>query len=313
MFTTPEILSSVALPATVALLVFLAAWRPWKRGEDKVLRGHWGGALAAGISFLAAYALLDGEVPAWPPAQSRHWLYYLAAGLMLLGLLDAAADRFVHVPDWVRAEVALVASAAIVLLILSNLVRGDTWPALAAAHWVVGMIVVLHVAWMSAEVLVTRLPRGAGPAVIFAFTAGVAMVLLLSGSLVYGRMAGVLTIVAAAAVLLSTLSPGFSLSRGAVTLIVPIAIAILFLGYHLVEPGVGAVNGILLLAALLVPWLAKVPPLERRSAWVRGTVAVALALLMVGIAAYRARAAFLRAEQEHDTGLGELYTLRSQR
>jgi hypothetical protein len=312
MFTTREILSSVAVPAGVALLVFLAAWRPWKRGEGRALRGHWDGALAAGIAFLVAYALLDWEVPAWPPTQSRHWLFFLAAGLMLVGLLDAAADRFFHVPDWMRAEVALVASAAIVLLILANLVRGDTWPALVAAQWVVGMTVVLHVAWVSAEMLVTRLPRCAGPAVVFVFAAGAALVLMLSGSLVYGRLAGVLTVVAAVAVLVSIASPGFSLARGGVTVIVPLVIAILFLGYHLVEPGVGAVNGGLLLGALLLPWLAKVPPLERRPAWVRGAVAVMLALLMVGVAAYRARAAFLRAEQEDTTGLGELYTLRTQ-
>lgn len=69
-------------------------------------------------------------------------------------------------------------------------------------------------------------------------------------------------------------------------------------------------NRALRLSALLV-WLAKVPPLGRRSARVRGTVAVALALLVVGIATYRARQAFLRAEQEDNSTLEELYTLRA--
>ena len=64
MFTTREILYTSAVPGAVALLVLLVAWRPWRRGDAAVVRGHWGGALGAGGAFLLSYALLDGEIPA---------------------------------------------------------------------------------------------------------------------------------------------------------------------------------------------------------------------------------------------------------
>ena len=305
MFTTREILYTAAVPAAVALVALALSWRPWRR-EEPVLRGHWGGALSAGAAFLAAYALLDGEIPAWPPGQARHWLFHLAAGLTILGLLDAAAHALFRVPDWVRAELALAASAGVVLCLFQSLLRSDTWPAPVAAAWVAGMAVVLHIAWVSTEVLVARLPRAAGPAVAAVFTAGVALVCMLSGSLVYGRLAAVLAVVCGVAFAVALAAPGFTLARGAVSVVVPVSVAVVFLGYHLA--GLDAPNGSLLLAGLLLPWLARVPLLAGRRPWVRATVAVLLALLPVGAATWRARQAFLKAQQE-DSGAGELYTL----
>lgn len=304
MFTAREMLYTAGVPAAVALLVLIAAWRPWRR-EHPVMRGHWGAALAAGVAFLAGYALLDGEIPAWPPMQARHWLFYLAAGLTFLGLIDAAAHAFVHIPDWVRAEVALVVAGLVVLCLFFSLLQADAWPASTSALWMAGMIVALHVAWISTETLVSRLPRGAGPPVVFVFTSGTAVVLTLSGSLVYGRLAGVIAVVALAAFVVSLASPGFSLARGAVTVIVPITMALLFLGYHLAD--VDALNAVLLLGGLLLPWFARLPTLARRRPAVRATAAVVLALLPVLVATWRAREAFLRAQQQDNT-TGELYT-----
>lgn len=307
MFTTREILYTAAVPAAITLLVLVVSWRPWRRGA--VVRGNWGGALAAGASFMAAYALLDKRVPAWPPDQARHWIFYIAAGLTVLGLFDALCERLLPIPDWLRAEGALAAACGIVLCLFASLLRSDTWPPYDAARWLLVMAAVLHVAWVSAESLVTRLPRVAGPLVVFVFTAGVALLMMLSGSLVYGRMAGVLAVVALVASLLSAFTPSFSLCRGAVTVIVPVTVATLFLGYHLVEPGLSATKCALLLAALLLPWLAKLPPFAGSRPWVRGVVAVLLAAAPVGAAAWRARAEFLRMQQE--TPPGEFYTLRT--
>jgi hypothetical protein len=295
MFTTREILYFSVVPAAVAQLVLVAAWRPWRRSEP-VLRGHWGGALGAGFAFVLAYALLDGEVPAWPPAQARHWLFYLAAGLTVLGVVDAAAGAWFHVPRWVRGELALVGSAAAVTCLFASLLRADTWPPLRAVEWVVGMVVVMHLAWVSTELLVDRLPRGAGVAVLFVFAAGTALVLMLSGSLVYGRLAGVMAVVASVALVTALAAPGFSPARGAVTVLVPTTVAVLFLGYHLADLDV--LNGSLLLAALPLPWLARLPPLAGRNPWVRVVVALMLAALPVGLASCRAGQAFMKAQQE---------------
>jgi hypothetical protein len=306
MFTPREILYTSAVPAGIALVVLLASWRPWRRTRP-VLRGHWGAPLAAGAAFATAYGLLDGETPAWPPAQARHWLFFIAIGLTLLGLLDAVLGGVLPAPEWLRAEVALVASAALVVRLFASVLSADTWPAPSAVQWIAGMTIVLHVAWVSAEQLARRLPRAAPPLVLLVFTAGVAAVTALSGSLVYGRLAGVLAVVTAVACVVSLTAPAFTLARGGVAVIVPLAVAVLLLGYHLADPGVGAVNGGLLLSALLLPWLARLRPLRRRRPWVRVTAAVLLALVPVSLAVARAGVAFRRAQQQ-DTA-GDLYTL----
>jgi hypothetical protein len=306
MFTPREILYTSAVPAAVALLFLVAAWRPWKRRDAAVLHGHWGGPLAAGLAFLASYALLDGEVPGWPPAQARHWLFYLAAGLTVVGLADSLLPRFVSTANWFRAEIALLASGGAVLCLFSSLLAADNWPAPVAARWMVGMTAILHLVWVSTERLNDRLPRAAGPGILFVFASGVALVMLLSGSLVYGRMAGVLAVVAATALIVSLLAPAFSFSHGGITVLIPLSVCVLYLGYHLADPGVGNVNGALLLSSLILPWFARIPALGRRKPWVRVMVAIMLAALPVAVAAYRARDAFLRAQQEEPTG--ELYT-----
>jgi hypothetical protein len=199
----------------------------------------------------------------------------------------------------------------LVLCLFGSLLNADTWPAAIAARWVVGMTAAVHVAWVSAERLSVRLPRVAAPLVVFVFTSGVGAVAALSGSLVYGRLAGVLSVVAAVAAVVAMLAPAFTLSRGGVTVIVPLAVAVLLLGYHLADPGVGMLNGALLLSALLLPWLSRLPPLRRRRAWVRGTVAVLLALIPVTAAVTRAGIVFHKSQQQDTTG--DLYSLRTAR
>jgi hypothetical protein len=300
MFTTREIVYSAVVPAALSLLILAIAWRPWRR-TDPVLRGHWGGALAAGASFLAAYALLDGEVPAWPPAQSRHWLFYAAIALTVLGVADAALHRIVHVRDWVRGEAALVVCALLVPCLFRPLIEAQTWPPASAVEWVVGMVVALHLAWASTELLVGRLPRAVGPAVLLVFCAGAALTLMLSGSIVYGRLAGVMAVVAGAGVLTALPAPGFSLARCGVSVLVPITVAIIYLGHHLSE--LDTVNASLLLTSLFLPWLGRLRVLSARRTWVRAIVAVLLVGLPVGAAVTRAAVAFHRAQQQESGGL----------
>jgi len=307
MFTTREIFYTTAVPAGIALLILFVAWRPWRRSRP-VVRGHWGAPLAAGAAFATAYALFDGEIPAWPPSQARHWLFFIALALTLLGVDDAMPSGWLRLADWLRSEVALLVSGVLVLCLFGSLLSADTWPSSIAARWVVGMTAATHVAWVSAERLSARLPRVAASLVVFVFTSGVAAVTALSGSLVYGRLAGVLSVVAAVAAIVAMLTPAFTLSRGGVTVVVPLAVAILLLGYHLADPGVGITNGALLLSSLLLPWLSRLPPLRRRRAWVRGTVAVVLALLPVTAAVARAGIAFRQAQRQDAAGLQALRT-----
>jgi len=319
-FTARDILYTAILPAAVAFAAMLLAWRPWRRhaaadalppgqilpdvlGDPAEVpppaparNGAWG-AVGIGVGFLAAFALLEGRLPPWPPAESKHFLFYFAALLTVMALLDAV----VRWPGWLRQETALVASACAVTFLFRSLLAGDTWPATELVWRMLVMTLVLHAAWTSTELLVAHLPRVAGPLLLFGFATGSAGVILLSGSLVYARFAGALAMGALAAVLISCITRPFTLARGGVTVVVPAVTALLFLAHHYVDPGLTPTNGALLLSALALPWLAALPFIARRGAWVRAVLAPLLAAAPVTVAAYRAHRTFREMESQTQT------------
>ena len=302
MFTTREILYTAAVPFVVALAVLLAAWRPWRRRDGAPARGWWAGAAGAGAGFLSAFALLDGQVPGWPAAEARHWLFYFVAALTLLGLVEAMLHAWLPGAAWMRAEAALLVFAAGLFLLFQSLLKNDAWTAPEGACRLLAMAVLVHAAWASTEVLVLRLPRPAGPLVIAAFSGSVALVVMLSGSLVYGRLAGALAAAALAAAAVSAAAPRFTVARGGVTVIIPATVAILLMGRYYVEPGVGGRNAAMLLGSLALPWVAALRPLRRRRPWVRTVIAVVLTALPAGTAVLLAQRGFARAQQESGPG-----------
>ncbi|HZN67932.1 MAG TPA: hypothetical protein VFB66_21785, partial [Tepidisphaeraceae bacterium] len=156
-------------------------------------------------------------------------------------------------------------------------------------------------AWTSTERLATRLPRAAPPLVLFVFAAGSGGVILLSGSLVYARLAGALSMGTLAAAVVALFARPFTLARGGVTVVVPAVTALLFLAHHYVDPGLTPTNGALLLSALALPWLAALPFIARRGAWVRAVLAPLLAAAPVTVAAYRAHRTFREMETQTQT------------
>jgi hypothetical protein len=311
MFTAREIVFTAVVPFGVALAVLVLAWRPWRRGERVSRRGYWGGAVAIGGGFLAAFFLLDGK-PAWPPAEARHWLFYFASALTVLGVIESSVQAWAPKANWLRAEAALLVFAAGAYFLFQSLLQDGGWTPVQAGCHLLLSTVLLHAAWASSEVLVLRLPRPAGPLVLTAFAGGVALVVMLSGSLVYGRLAGALAAATLAAVAVAAAVPAFSLARGGVIVVVPLAVAILQLGHHLVDPGVTQAHVVLLLAGLLLPRVAAFPPLRRRRPWVRILAATVLAVVPVATAVLLAQRAFVRMQQETGPGTeGGLYGLRA--
>jgi hypothetical protein len=301
-FTTREILYTAAVPFGVTLVVLLAAWRPWRRRERSVARGWWAGAAGIGVGFFLAFALLDGRPPAWPPAEARHGLFYFVAALTVLGVVEGTLHAWAPGAAWLRAEAALVVFAAGLFLLFQSKLRNDSWTPLDAACHLLGMTVLTHAAWASTEVLVLRLPRPAGPLVLATFSGAVAVVVMLSGSMVYGRLAGAIAVAVLAAALVAPAAPRLSVARGGVTVVVPATLAILLLARYYVEPGVTVKNGALLLASLVLPWAVTIRPLRRRRPWVRTMIAVVLAVVPAGVAAVLAYRTFARMEKETGSG-----------
>jgi hypothetical protein len=205
---------------------------------------------------------------------------------------------------WLRAEAALVVFAGGLFLLFQSMLTNDAWTPREAACRLLEMTVLTHAAWASTEVLVLRLPRPAGPLVLATFSGATALVVMLSGSLVYGRLAGAIAVAGLAAAAVAPAAPRLSVARGGVTVVVPATVAILMLGTYYVEPGVTARNSALLLASLVLPWAAAVRPMRRRRPWVRTTLAVVLAAAPAGTAVVLAQRAFARMERESGSESG---------
>ena len=298
MFSVREILLIAALPFAASLAALLVAWRPWRERDKSVARGDWGAPLGITIGFLAAFALLEKRIPSWPPGESRHWLFYFVAALGVLGVIEALLHAWAPAAAWLRAEAALLCFAAGLFLLFQSMLRNDAWTPLNGACHLLGMTVLVHTAWASTEVLVLRLPRPAGPLVASTFAGCAGLVVLLSGSVVYGRLGAALATAALAAVVVAVPCRGFSLARGGVTVVVPAATALLLLGRYYVDPGVTVTNGALLLAALALPWLVTLRPLRRRKAWVGTVIALLLAAVPAATAVVLAQRSFARMQQE---------------
>jgi len=129
------LLFGAAIPAAVGAVAGIAARLAAARARLRL-----GAALAVlgiGLAFLAAYPLINGAPPRWPPADSESRLFLLAAGLTVLCAAAAAVRRQAAV--WLVAALAsLAAPVAILWPVLSRAISRGTSPSAEQAAWGLG-------------------------------------------------------------------------------------------------------------------------------------------------------------------------------
>jgi hypothetical protein len=186
-----QMLLSAALPAAVAAALLFVLPRWWK-GASRCA-----GAIAIGGGYIAGHVLAAGWSP-FPPRSATHWLFWFG----VIGVIAAAADALVRPKGPVRLVTWTIICTIACRLILQpkfnyawSAVEGWLW-VLAIALGVVGLTYCLD--------LVERRPFG--PATLFSVTtvlcAGTCIGLMLSGSLLLGQLACILTAIAATCFLL---------------------------------------------------------------------------------------------------------------
>jgi len=180
-----QMLPSAALAAAVAavaaaLLFVFARW--WKSAS------RCAGAVAIGAGYIAGHVLAAGWSP-FPPRSATHWLFWFA----VIGVIVAGADALVRQKGAIRLITwAIICTIACRLILQPKF--NYAWSAAEGWLWVfaialgaVGLTCILN--------LIERGPFG--PATLFAVTtvlcAGTCIALMLSGSLLLGQLAGVLT------------------------------------------------------------------------------------------------------------------------
>src|SRR5438105_3926567 len=186
-----QMLPSAALGAAVAtaLLFVFARWR--KRAS------RCAGAIAIGAGYVAGHVLAAGWSP-FPPRYATHWLFWFA----VIGVITAAADALVRPRGTVRLVTwAIICTIACRLILQPKF--SYSWS--AAEGWLRVFSIALGVMVLTCCLdLVERRPFG--PATLFSVTTvvcgGACVALSLSGSLLLGQLACILTAIAATCFLL---------------------------------------------------------------------------------------------------------------
>jgi hypothetical protein len=186
-----QMLPSAALAAAVAtaLLFVFACW--WKSAS------RCAGAIAIGAGYVAGHVLAAGWPP-FPPRNATHWLFWFA----VIGVIAAAADALVRPKGTIRLVTwAIICTIACRLILQPKF--SYAWS--AAEGWLrvvaIGLGVVVLTCCLD---LVERRPFGT--ATLFSVTTvlcgGACVALILSGSLLLGQLACILTAIAATCFLL---------------------------------------------------------------------------------------------------------------
>jgi hypothetical protein len=232
-------------------------------------------ALALGAGTLAAQFAVAW--PHVPPIEVTDRLPWLVGVLMLLGLLESTHPS----PAWARWENRVLVAILLLALVLGPVV-GPEWPSRRDLAVEGGLVLGILCAWMSLEGLATgRSTAVLGPALL-AVAGSTAAALLLSGSVVLGRVGGGLAAALGAVWVLSWWLPELLLSRGGVPVLTATVAALLIVGC--VYSSLPLAAAILLAAALLAAWLAFAGPARRLAAWQSAILAAVLCLLPAAVA-----------------------------
>ena len=182
-----QMLPSAALGAAVGgVIFFILARCRWKSAN------RCPAAIAIGAGYIAGHALAAGWAP-FPPHSATHWLFWFA----VIGSIAAAADSIVRPKGTIRfvlwATICTIACRFILQPKFSY-----AWSAAEGWLWVVAFAVGLVVLTCFLD-RIERRPFG--PATLFSVTTvlgtGTCVALMLSGSLLLGQLACVLTAIAA--------------------------------------------------------------------------------------------------------------------
>jgi hypothetical protein len=268
------VLFVVVVPAVVAAVTAaLGGWLARRLGVAEA--GRAAVAVALGAGTLAAQ--FASALPHFPPIEVTDRIPWLVGLLMLLGLLESTHPS----PGWARWKDRLLVAILVLALVLGPAL-GPDWPSLRDLAVECGLVLGILVGWGSLEGLAAhRSTAVLGPALL-AVAGCTSAALLLSGSVVLGRISGGLTAALGAVWVLSWWLPDQALGRGGVSVLVATVAALLIEGR--VYSFLPLEAAIALAAAPLLAWLAFAGPARRLASWQSALLAAVLCLVPAGVA-----------------------------
>lgn len=269
------IVTPVFVPAVLAGLAFVIAWRMWRR-RHLAPHGHWGGAVAFGLGFFAGRVLL-ADWPAFPPVRAADWHAWITVAFAVAGVLQ----RWWGARWYTAVPVRVLLSAALVVLVLRNLFE-HTWGRSEGLVWLGGLTVALTVAWESVERLAAQRPGASLPLALWAVCALAAATFMTAGSALLGQLAGSLAAVCGAALVLAWWAPGLTLAGGAMTVFIPVYVGLILRGYFFGELPYGSAIAMAIAPAIL--WLGEQRRIRFTRPWKAALMRAAIAAVPMAIA-----------------------------
>lgn len=264
------------VPAMVAaVVVAVAGWAGRRVGIAGSGPASVAIAIAIGAGAIASH--LGNAPPHFPPIEVTDRIPWLVLAATLLGLCESIRPS----PGWARWENRLLLTLLAMALILGP-VLGPDWPDRASLVRQGGLVLLVLCAWANLEALAARRPTAVPGPALLVVAASISVALVLSGSLVLGKLAGGLTAAIAAAWVLSCRLPDRSMGRGGVPVLVATFAALLIEGH--VYSGLPASSAYLLATAPVAAWAGFIGPSRRLAPWQAALLSAVATLVPAAVA-----------------------------
>ncbi len=285
-----QVLLAVAVPATIAVVLLLVGWRPWRTGSAP-RTGPVASPLAAGAGIIVA----DLAVRGWhgiAPASTAHWMIHLAAAGAILGWTMPAW----HKPAALRLSVLVLASAAAAFaLVRFRVLSTGFWTPSESVAWLGALTAVIAIPWIALDRLAVRANGASLPILLWATASGSAACLLLGAAeSALALLAGAAAATLGAFVLLAWWRPALPALRPAIPVISLVVPGLLVLAIPKSDDALPRYAAALLLAAAPVAgWLRVLPPLSWARPWIGTLASFLIAAAMIGWAVVIAERQFI--------------------
>jgi hypothetical protein len=281
MITPRDILVGIVAPGFIALILFIAAWRPWKR-KMPVHNGYWAAPLAAGLAVVIAFATISMHVivpgldkaessvpwPKVPPTDAKQWLLLLSLPLGLVGFTQA----ILKLKWWLASPLALAAMVGFLYPLLPR----QEWHELGVAAAITWGV------WVLTELLSTQKMGATLPLVFWLTATGAAIVIIAGHSQKVGQYAVSLAAVAGAAVVVALVTRHtFTLAQGGAFVFITLLAGLLATAHFYADVTMFGAIGVLTIP--VASSAGSLPVIRKKSPAVRTTTSLLASLVWFGV------------------------------
>ena len=262
-------------PALVTAAFITLAARPWSNAK-RARAPAWGAPIGLAAAFMIGFVGLIGR-PAFPPAESWQWTFYLAPVVAILSL-GLALPRF----HW-TAQAALVLAVATAVSWLT--VPG--WYERLTMGRVSVVVAIVAMTWTLIP-LAARIPTTALMWILGPVAAASALLLAASANAKLAELCGAMTVSLGVTLILTWFRSNWIDATTVPMTFVALIAALLFNGFANNYGDVPTAAFILIFISPAAAWVAEVAAIRRMGAWPRGVIRLAVVVLPIAVALWLA-------------------------